>query len=72
MPFKEELKAELKFLLKFKGNVKPVRHRKSASMSQQSGVSVRSNRSQSQYNAANEKTNQINGSNALINFRADS
>lgn len=35
--------AELKFLLKFKGNVKPVRHRKSSSLSQQSNRSSRSN-----------------------------
>lgn len=42
VPFKEEMIAELKFLLKFGGYVKPVRHRKNSSLSQQSDTSDRS------------------------------
>lgn len=38
VPFKEEFIAEMKFILKFEGNTKEVRHRKSESVDSQNSV----------------------------------
>lgn len=53
MPFKEEFIAELKFIIKCKGNTKVVRHRKSESTdSQHSVISFHSNRSNHSHNTS--------------------
>lgn len=60
VPFKEEFIAEMKFILKFEGNTKEVRHRKSESIdstrSQHSATSFPSNESGIEHTGCSEKT----------------
>lgn len=58
VPFKEEFIAEMKFILKFEGNTKEVRHRKSESVdsAQNSVKSYPSNESGMAHAGCSEKT----------------
>lgn len=63
VPFKDEFIAEMKFILKFEGNTKEVRHRKSESIdstrsqrSQRSVTSYPSNESGIEHTGCSEKT----------------
>lgn len=57
VPFKDEFMAEMKFILKFEGNTKEVRHRKSVSGdSQHSITSFASNESGIEHTGCSEKS----------------
>ncbi|XP_055300709.1 glutamate receptor ionotropic, kainate 2-like isoform X1 [Sitodiplosis mosellana] len=56
VPFKDEFIAEMKFILKFEGNTKEVRHRKSISINSQHSITSSSNESGIEHTGCSEKS----------------